>query len=74
MGYKIKEYRQKIGMSQAQLARDSGVSRVTIWYLENNKAQTTTTQTLLKIAKAMNTTIDQIFFDESVQHLNIKQK
>lgn len=67
MGNKIKEYREKIGMSQSELAKISGVSRGTIWALETNKNYATTTRTLMKISKALNTTIDNIFFAESVQ-------
>lgn len=67
MGNKIKEYREKIGMSQSELAKISGVSRGTIWALETNQNYTTTTRTLAKISKALNTTIDNIFFAESVQ-------
>lgn len=67
MGNKIKEYREKIGMSQSELAKISGVSRGTIWALETNQNYTTTTRTLFKISKALNTTIDNIFFADSVQ-------
>lgn len=66
MGNKIKEKREEMGMSQSELAQKSGVSRVTISGLENGLERNTTSQTLLRIAGALNTTIDQIFFPNSV--------
>ena len=70
MGNKLKDYREKVGVSQSELARLSGVSRGTIISLENNPNYTTTTRTLLKLSKALNASIDAIFFAEDVQHLN----
>lgn len=66
MGYKIKEFREARGMTQEQLAVSSGISRGTISALENGTARTTTTKTLLSIAKALDTTVDQIFFEDGV--------
>lgn len=66
MGYKIKEFREARGMTQEQLSASSGVSRGTISALENGTTRTTTTKTLLQIARALGTTIDQIFFEEGV--------
>lgn len=65
MGYKIKEKRDELNMSQEELAQKSGVSRGTISGLENGTLRATTTKTLLKLARALDTTVDQIFFDES---------
>lgn len=61
MGYKIKDIRESLGMTQEQLAEKSGVSRTIISGLENGTARATTTKTLLKIASALDTTVDQIF-------------
>lgn len=66
MGYKIKEYREKLGMTQEQLAKKSGISRATISALEKGAARATSTKTLDKIAQALGTTIDAIFFSQSV--------
>ena len=63
MGYKIKEYRLKKTMSQAELAEKSGVSRTIISGLESGSITTTTTETLLKIAKALDTKVADIFFE-----------
>lgn len=67
MGYNIKENREKAGMTQAQLAEKAGVSRVTIAMLETRNDFNTTTKTLLKIANALGTTVDALFFTNPVQ-------
>jgi len=61
MGYKIKDIRESLGLTQEELAEKSGVSRGTISALENGTARATTTKTLLKIASALDTTVDQFF-------------
>lgn len=66
MGYKIKEIRTKQGMSQAELAEKSGVSRAIISNLETGKSEQTTIRTLQKIAKALGATIDEVFYSKSV--------
>ena len=58
---KIKDVRDQKGMSQTELARKSGISRVTIWALETGKQQDTTTSTLTSIADALGVSIDEIF-------------
>ena len=66
MGYKVKEIREQKGLTQEQLAKASGVSRVTISAIENNSEYQAKTGTLLALAKAMDTTIDKIFFETAV--------
>ena len=66
MGYKIKEIRESLRMTQEELAEKSGVSRVTISAMENGVERNTTSKTLLSIARALGVTIDQIFCVESV--------
>lgn len=66
MGYKIKEMREEQNMTQEELASKSGVSRTTIWALENNANKMASTKTLLKIAQALGKSVDQIFFGTSV--------
>lgn len=58
--------RESKNLTQEELAEMSGVSRGTIVALESGKETNTTTQTLVKLANAMETTVDQIFFSESV--------
>lgn len=64
MGYKIREARIATGMTQEELSEKSGVSRATISAMENGEAKCVMTSTLLKLASALNTTVDQIFFSE----------
>lgn len=66
MGYKIKEKRKALKMSQEELSEKSGVSRATISGLENGTVRATSSKTLLRLAKALGTTVDQIFFQEDV--------
>lgn len=66
MGYKIREVREKRKITQEELSRRSGVSRGTISALENGTSRATTTKTLMKIASALEVTIDELFFTESV--------
>ena len=63
MGYRIRECRKEKKMSQCELAEKSGVSRTIISGLENGTITTTTTDTLLKIAKALDTQVADIFFE-----------
>ena len=62
MGYKIKEMREKQGISQEELSKRSNVSRVTISQLENDESKNASVKTLLKIAKALNAPLDAIFY------------
>lgn len=62
MGYKIRECREEAGISQEELARRAKISRTTLSGLENGTIKTTTTNTLLKIAEALNKKVADIFF------------
>lgn len=66
MGYKIKEMRKSLDMSQEELAEKSGISRGTIVALESGTERTTTTKTLMALAAAMNVSVDQLFFADNV--------
>lgn len=66
MGYKIKELREAMKMTQEELAEKSGVSRGTISALENGIDRTTTSKKLVKLAQALDTTVDRIFFTKGV--------
>lgn len=63
MGYRVKECREEMGISQEELSRRSGVSRTIISGLESGAISVTTTETLLKIAKALNRKVSDIFFE-----------
>lgn len=63
MGYKIKERREALKMSQVDLAQKAKVSRTIISGLESGAITVTTTETLLKLAEALNTKISDIFLN-----------
>ncbi len=64
MGYKIKERREELRMSQEELSEKSGVNRTTISMIETGKAEQVLTGTLVALAKALETTVDKIFCPE----------
>lgn len=61
MAYKIKEIREKKRMSQAELAKISGVSRATIIRIENAPEVVINTKTLEKLASALDVSIRTLF-------------
>lgn len=63
MGYKIKDRREYLRMSQEELSAKSGISRQTISSIENNPEKSVSTRTLEKIASALDTTIGKLFFE-----------
>lgn len=63
MQYKIKELRNALGISQTELAESSQVSRTIISGLENGSVKVTTTDTLLKISKALKCKVTDIFLE-----------
>lgn len=48
------------------LSEKSGVSRAIISKLENEEKVVTTTETLRKLAKALDCTVGEIFFEEKI--------
>ena len=66
MQYRIKEYREKLKMSQAELSEKAKVSRTIISGLESGSITVTTTETLLKIAKALGKNVSDILFETNV--------
>lgn len=62
VAYMIKELRKAMGLTQVDLAEKSGVSRTIISGLESGTTTVTSTATLLKLAKALDVTIDELFF------------
>ena len=61
MRYRIKELRERQGMTQETLSEKAGIARATLSKLENNDEDQTTTKTLLKLAEALNVTINELF-------------
>lgn len=62
MAYKVKQLREAKNMTQADLTYKSGVSRAIISKLENGDAVVTTTETLKKLAEALDCNVSDIFF------------
>lgn len=58
----LKAYRLKRKMTQDELAEKSGVSRTTIVAIERGDAKVTKTDTLIKLATALNYSVKEIFF------------
>lgn len=63
MHYKIRDYRQELNMSQQKLAETAGISRAIISGLESGTIEVTTTETLIKIARALGKKVSDIFLD-----------
>jgi putative transcriptional regulator len=66
MGNRVKEFREKLGLSQEQLSDKSGVSRVSISLIESGGTKNPSAKTLYALASAMGTTVDHIFFTDAV--------
>ena len=64
MGIKLKEARFEARMTQEELAKASGVSRMTIVNIEADKYENVKIGTLKKLAKALGKKVMDIFFDE----------
>lgn len=62
MGSNVAEVRKRRGMSQEALSKKSGVSRATIARLESGEDFDVMASTLLKIAKALGTSVDKLFY------------
>lgn len=69
-GSKIKDYREKIKMSQEELSKVSHVSRVTISQLETTAKSSTSIDVLLAIAKALHKDVEDFFVPEKLSKLN----
>ncbi len=61
LGTKLREARTEAGLTQAQLAEVIGVSRKTINTVENG-VFTPSTTLALKLARALNTSVEALFF------------
>ena len=59
--YKIKEFRKELNMSQEELATKAGISRATLSKLESGRIVEVSTNTLSKIADALDKKANEIF-------------
>ena len=66
MGSSIAAARKRCGMSQEALSKKSGVSRATIARLESGEDFDVLASTVLKLAEALDTTVDAHFSAETV--------
>jgi DNA-binding XRE family transcriptional regulator len=57
----IKKYREKIGLTQEELANKAGVSRLTIINLENGLTSDVKASTLKKISEVLGKPMDDCF-------------
>lgn len=59
---KLKSARENANLTQKELSENSGVSRVVINQIENGKRTIVTSETLVKLAGALNCDVADIFF------------
>lgn len=64
MVIKLKVERAKKGWTQEELAKNSGVGRVTISNIERKGIKNIPVYTLEKLAKALDMTISELFFSD----------
>ena len=64
MTYKVKEKREEIGMSQAELIEKTEISRATISLIENGGDVDIKISTLDAIAKALNCSPASLYLNE----------
>lgn len=62
MENKVKEKRLELKLTQEKLAKEAGISRNVIIQIENGHDLNLTKSTMQSIAKALNSTVTQIFF------------
>lgn len=61
MENRIKELRKAKGMTQNELAEKANVARTVVNQLETGSRSVITTNTMLKLAKALDTPVESIF-------------
>ena len=64
MQNRVKEYREKEGLTQEELAKKSEVSRNTISSIETGANTNVTYEIMEKIANALNKKVPTIFFNK----------
>ncbi len=64
MKNKVKHYREKANLTQEELANKADISRTTLSVIENGGPIVVKTDTLQKIAKALNKKVSEIFFTQ----------
>lgn len=82
----LKEYRQQLGLTQMDLAKQSGISIRTIREIENNKRSIGSVMviTAVRLARALNVTVedltgkvfendDKVYFENDFEWFNAKE-
>lgn len=67
IGAKIRDYRQKNNLTQESLAEKVDVNKNFIYMLENDQ-RALSLQLAIKIANALNISLDELFADELLHH------
>lgn len=62
--FKIKQLREKAGVTQEQLASRVGISRIYLCQLENGQKLNPSIALLKRIAQALDTTITELIVDD----------
>ena len=60
IGENIKKYRNKLGITQDDLVRKSGVKYTTLTKIEGDFVQKPSVQTVAKIAKALDVSVEDL--------------
>ena len=63
MEFRLLDVRKSKGISQNALSKLSGISRVTISAIENNKAENVNIGTLVRLARALNVQVCDLFVE-----------
>ena len=61
MKNRLKAYREKLGLTQEDLAEKTGLSRATISKIENNEDVNVNTRTIAKISEVLGALPSEIF-------------
>lgn len=70
MENRLREIREAKKLSQVELVEKSGVSRTVISQLENGTRTVITSETMLKISKALEEPLEEIFLQHSFTKVN----
>ena len=61
MANRVHELRWQKMMTVTELAKKSGLARATVWAIENNVERGYNLSTLVKLAKALDTPVNELF-------------
>lgn len=69
LGLNIKTLREKKGWSLNKLKEESGLGYATLHDIENGKSQTLNSNNLEKVARSLDTTVDELLNIESIEYV-----